>query len=232
MRGLAALLVSMALGGAASAQTPAPPPEPSAAGSAAEPPVAPAEPSPAPAVPGEPAAPAPPPPAPPPPPPPAAEAAPPQPPPPEEPPRPRRYGDRGTSEIGIGLGYSSLYGFGGGASFRYFVVDGVAPGLEGSYISGGSSGLAYGMAVAALRLVPVRTGNIALVLTGRAGRMFMADHVDGWLAGGAGGVIYMFSGGLGLEVGLELMRLLPASFCADLRSCVILRPIVGFRLAF
>src|SRR6185312_9905211 len=59
------------------------------------------------------------------------------------PPRPRRYGDRGTPEIAIGLGYSSVTGFLGAGGFRYFVLDGVAPGVEGTYVSGGDRQSAY-----------------------------------------------------------------------------------------
>src|SRR5262245_23776058 len=101
------------------------------------------------------------------PPPPAAE---PQPPPTVvQPPqrRPRMYGDRGSIEIGGGLGYSAAIGFIGAAAFRYFVIDGVAPGIEATYVSGGSGGVSYGLLLGALRLVPVRVGSFALLLTGR-----------------------------------------------------------------
>src|SRR5687768_532412 len=67
---------------------------------------------------------------------------------PAEPPpqrRPRRYGDRGSADVGLGLGYSTLAGFVAAGSFRYFVLDGVAPGVEATYVSGGSSGAAYGL---------------------------------------------------------------------------------------
>src|SRR6185436_2072112 len=44
--------------------------------------------------------------------------------------RPRRYGDQGMPEIGLGLGYSQAIGVVGAGAFRYFVIDGVAPGFE------------------------------------------------------------------------------------------------------
>src|SRR5262245_57850200 len=76
---------------------------------------------------------------------------------PQAPPRFRRYGDQGSVEIGGGLGYSQLNGLLAALAFRYFVIDGVAPGFEGTYVSGGSGGLSYGLLLGALRLVPVRT---------------------------------------------------------------------------
>ena len=165
-------------------------------------------------------------------------AAPQQPPPPAAPPpaaeaepliRPRRYGDRGSIEIGGGLGYSSLNGLLAAGAFRYFVVDGVAPGFEATYVSGGSGGVSYGLLLGALRLVPVRTGSFALLLTGRAGRMLLGDHPDGWAAGGGAGILILLAPTAGIELGYEALKLLPSSFCADLSSCVIQGPVLGFR---
>lgn len=156
----------------------------------------------------------------------------PVPPPPPPPLLPRRYGDAGTSEIAIGLGYWSGAGFLGAGGFRYFVVDGVAPGLEATYDSGGNRFSAFGMVMGSLRVVPFRTGGFALVLTGRAGRVLLAHHSDGWGAGGGAGVIVFLGANVGLELGYEVLRLLPDSFCADLDGCVIQRPVVGLRLAF
>ena len=147
-----------------------------------------------------------------------------------EPPAPRRYGDRGTSELGIGLGYSSAIGFVGAGAFRHFVIDGVAPGLEASYISGGTRSLSTGLLMAAVRLVPVRTASFALVLTGRGGRVLFGGHEDGWGAGGSAGVLIMLSPAAGIELGYEALRLLPSSVCADLRSCVLHGPVVGIRV--
>ena len=158
-------------------------------------------------------------------------AGPPEPPPPPPPPPARRiYGDRGMPELALGLGYSSTSGFLAAGGFRYFVLDAVAPGVEGSYISGGSDGLAVGMVLGALRVVPLRTASFALVLTGRGGRVFLADHADGWGIGGEVGVIAMLAANVGLEAGYEALWLKPASFCADLRTCVLQGPVLGLRL--
>ena len=143
-----------------------------------------------------------------------------------------RYGDRGTSEIALGLGYSSSSGFLAAGGFRYFLLDGVAPGFEGTYVRGGASVGSYGLALASVRVVPVRAANVALVFTGRAGRMFLADHGDGWAAGLGAGVIIALGGRAGLELGYEFLRLLPASFCADLSTCLLQGPVFGIRLSF
>lgn len=173
------------------------------------------------------------------PPPPAAEqmAPPPAPAPqpePEPPPglRRRRYGDQGMPEIGLGLGYSNAAGFVGAAAFRYFVVDGVAPGVEVTYVSGGNAGQQTGLLMAALRLVPVRTHSFALLLTGRGGRVLLGNHDDGSGVGGGAGVLILFGPTAGIELGYEVLRLTPASFCADLTSCYIQGPVVGFRFGF
>jgi hypothetical protein len=168
----------------------------------------------------------------------ANEAAPPPPaPPPEpvpEPPRlrPRRYGDQGMPEIGLGLGYSQAIGVVGAGAFRYFVIDGVAPGVEATYVSGGTITHQSGLLMAALRLVPVRTGSFALLLTARGGRVLLGDHPDGWGAGGGAGVLILFAPTAGIEIGYEVLRLYPASFCADLSSCYLQGPVVGFRFGF
>jgi hypothetical protein len=146
------------------------------------------------------------------------------------PPAAPRYGDRGTSEIAIGLGYSARAGFLGGGGFRYFVFDRVAPGFEGTYISGGTQGTETGLLLGALRLVPIRTESFALVVTGRAGRVFLADHADGWGAGGAAGILVMLSQGAWVEIGYEVLQLMPQTFCEDLSRCVLHGPVLGIRL--
>lgn len=168
---------------------------------------------------------------------PGAESAPPSPqpaelPPPPPPPVVRRYGDRGTSELAIGAGYSSINGFIGAAGFRHFIVDRLAPGAEVTYLSGGANGARVGLLLADLRLVPVRGRNVALVLTPRAGRVLISDHPDGWAIGASAGVIVFVSPNAGVELGYEMLRLTPASFCADLSTCVLHGPVLGFRFAF
>jgi hypothetical protein len=144
---------------------------------------------------------------------------------------PPRYGDAGTSEIALGLGYSTDTGLLAAGGFRYFVVTGLAPGLETSYFSGGRRASALGLLLLALRVVPVRTDGFALVLTARGGRVLIADHPDGWAAGGSGGVIVALGASAGLEIGYEALRLLPSRFCADLSGCVVHGPVLGLRLA-
>jgi hypothetical protein len=141
----------------------------------------------------------------------------------------RRYGDAGSAEVSLLLGFSSE-GWAAGGGFRYFVVDMLAPGVEASVER--DHGLTQGFTFASLRLVPLRFASAALVLTGRAGRVFLSDHADGWAAGGDLGVLLMLSPQVGLEIGYEVLRLLPDSFCADFVSCVLQRPVLGVRITF
>lgn len=151
--------------------------------------------------------------------------------PPAPPDRPPQYGDAGTSEASLLLGFSSGGGFGLGAGYRYFVVDGVAPGAEASYFH--VDGREQGWLLRSLRLVPVRLSSFALALTGRAGRVLLSDHSDGWAAGGQASLVLASAGGhVGFEVGVDILRLFPASFCADLSTCTLVRPILGLRVIF
>ena len=140
-----------------------------------------------------------------------------------------RYGDTGTSEVSLLLGVSSG-GFAVGAGFRYFVIDAIAPGVEAAFYR--ANGTSQGFTFASLRVVPLRFASVALVATGRGGRVYLSNHSDGWAVGGDLGVIAFFSAHVGLEVGYEVLKLLPASFCADLTSCVLRQPVFGLRVTF
>jgi hypothetical protein len=157
-------------------------------------------------------------------------APPPMAPPPMAPPRRRLYGDAGSMELALALGYTQQSGFLGGGGFRRFVSDGVGPGLEASVQK--SDGLTAGLLLASLKLVPLRGDSAALVITGRGGRILLSDHDDGWGAGLGGGVILFFSSGIGLELGYSILWLRPARFCADLPSCTIEGPELGLRVMF
>jgi hypothetical protein len=150
----------------------------------------------------------------------------------EQPPRLRRYGDQGSIELGAGLAYSSEAGFAAAGSARYFVIDGVAPGVEATFVAGGPSASRYGLLLGALRVVPLRLPAFALALTFRGGRAFLGDHPDGWGIGGAASGMFMLSPTVGVELGYEALRLYPTSFCADLDSCTIRGPIIGVRFGF
>jgi hypothetical protein len=160
-------------------------------------------------------------------------APPPEPAPPPLPaplPEPPLYGHAGMSEVSLALGYSSASGFLGGGGLRYFVVDGIAPGLEASVQTGG--GMTVGQLLGSIRFALVRTRQVAFVVTGRGGRVLLSHHDDGWGAGGGAGVIWFASPHAGLELGYDILWLLPQSFCADLSSCSIQGPEIGLRLGF
>jgi hypothetical protein len=140
-----------------------------------------------------------------------------------------RYGDRGTSELAVAVGYGSD-GLIVGAGFRRFVLDGVAPGAEVTGQFGGDLGTTLILGTA--RLVPLRTGSFALTLTGKGGRVVFLSHQDGWAVGGGAAVILAVGPNAGIELGYEALRLLPGSVCADLTSCVLQGPVIGVRLIF
>jgi hypothetical protein len=140
-----------------------------------------------------------------------------------------RYGNAGTSEVSVLLGFSSgAVAFGGG--FRHFVWEGVAPGLEASVTR--EDGFTQGFTFPSLRVVPFRVAAVALVLTARAGRVFLSNHIDGWAYGGDAGVLIFFSRHAGLELGYEVLKLAPGTFCADLSTCLVQRPVLGVRIVF
>lgn len=144
-------------------------------------------------------------------------------------PEPRFYGDAGTSEVSVQLGFGSNY-FAGGAGLRYFVIDGLAPGFEASYQS--FHGVGQGLVMGSLRLAPLRFGSVLLVATARAGRMFISDHDSGWAVGGDVGLLLLVSPHIAFEVGYGFLKLLPDSFCADLSDCTIYQPTLGLRVTF
>jgi hypothetical protein len=141
----------------------------------------------------------------------------------------RAYGDAGTTELALQLGIGSNY-FAGGAGLRYFIVDGIAPGFEGSYQQ--SHGIGQGLAMASLRLAPLRFGTVVPVATARAGRVFLTDHPSGWAVGGDLGVLILASPHVAFEIGYGFLHLLPASFCADFADCTIYQPTLGLRITF
>jgi hypothetical protein len=150
---------------------------------------------------------------------------------PSVPPPPHRYGDPGSTELALALGYTKQTGFFGGGGYRRFIISGLAPGIEAS-VQRSDGQPTTGLVLASLKLVPARGEMAALIITGRAGRAFMAQHDDGWAAGGSLGVIVFLSPGVGLEIGYSILWLLPDRFCADLVSCRIEGPELGLRVVF
>jgi len=150
--------------------------------------------------------------------------------PPVQPPA-HRYGDPGSTELALALGYTKQTGFFGGGGFRRFIITGVAPGIEAS-VQRSDGQPTTGLVLASLKLVPVRGEMAALIITGRAGRAFIFSHDDGWAAGGSLGAIVFLSPGVGLEVGYSILWLMPERFCADLVSCRVEGPEIGLRVVF
>lgn len=144
-------------------------------------------------------------------------------------PQPFAYGNAGTSELSLQLGFGSG-GFAAGGGFRHFVIQGFAPGIEGSYHR--HDGRSQGLLLGTLRLAPLRVGSVVPVITGRAGRVFMSDHASGWAVGADVGLLLFASPHIAFEVGYGFLRLLPESFCADLSACTLYQPVLGLRVSF
>jgi hypothetical protein len=148
---------------------------------------------------------------------------------------PKRYGDQGTSHFGFALGLGSGsdgFNYAAGLDYGYFVVGGVAPGIE-LQLTGGSGLLTTGLTLGTLRLVPIRTGDFSFFVIGRAGRVFLSGHEDGFGAGGGAGIIFFMSRNFGLQLAYDYLHLFPDSFCADLSSeCALTGLAVGVVAAF
>lgn len=141
------------------------------------------------------------------------------------PPPPKRYGDRGTSRASLILSLgSSGHGvaYAAGGEYGYFVLPRVAPGAE-LLVSGGSGLLTTGLVLGSVQVIPLRAESFALFLTGRAGRVLISSHDDGWAAGGGGGIIFFSSARIGLQASYQALKLFPSSFCAGLGSgnCIL-----------
>ncbi len=139
-----------------------------------------------------------------------------------------RYGDRGQVEVAVMLAAGSG-GLGVGAGGRYFVLSGVAPGVEADVYR--YSGRTFGDVFGTLRLVPLRLQSFALAVTGKAGRFFISNHDSGFGLGGGISALFM-TGNVGFEIGFEILRLLPEKFCMDLQDCTVTRPVLGIRIVF
>jgi hypothetical protein len=146
-----------------------------------------------------------------------------------------RYGDRGSTHLGVILGLgggSGGFHWAGGVDYGYFLLDGVAPGVD-AQVSGGSNLLTTGMMLGTLRLVPLRTEAFSFFVVGRAGRVLLSGHPDGWAAGGGGGLVLFTGGRVGLMIAYDALKLLPDSFCSDLTGgCVVQGVQVGLVAGF
>lgn len=132
---------------------------------------------------------------------------------------PLRYGDAGTMHLafGIGLGVGTFgTSYAGNVAYNYFVVNAVGPGIDVG-ISGGDNLLTVLSTAATLRLLPIRTEAVDVLITPRFGRLFMLEFEDFWAAGATAGVIFWPGGRVGLQLGYRYERLFGGP-CGELRQ--------------
>lgn len=144
-----------------------------------------------------------------------------------EPPRPF---EQGTQQIGLLLGFSSGAGgdsaFSFGASYGYYVLPGLAPGLE--VVATAASKSASTLEVSPfLRYVLYRSYALSPFVVAKAGRLFVGEGLDDLtIVGGGGGIVWFISRNVGLTVSGIYEKYLPDSACGD--ACDAFGLSVGF----
>jgi hypothetical protein len=122
---------------------------------------------------------------------------------------------RGTSMGGLMLGFGTsgdqtVFQF--GASYGYFVVNGLAPGLE--TIVRAASNYPTTLELAPfVRFAPWRHYPVAPILVAKAGRLFVDGLDDLWLAGGGGGLVIFASPHMALTLEYIYVRYFPDTSC-------------------
>jgi len=150
-----------------------------------------------------------------------------------EDPRPFAQGDMEASlALGIGAGGSGTQYVLGGAFF-YYVLPGLAPGVDVT-VQSGSEIDTQTWALIPLKWVLYRSHEFAPYLVVEGGRIFIAGgSPDLWIAG-AGPGFHLFSGGrVGLKAQLVFYQLFPSDRCEGLADgCSGYLPELGLSIAF
>jgi len=132
----------------------------------------------------------------------------------------RRPFEQGELELGLGFGYVS--GGGGSAyllrgAFSYYVLPGLAPGLDVTYQGGDYPGADQTWLLVPVKWVLYRSYDVSPYVIGQGGRIFLHDEGfdDLWIVGGGPGVYLFSSRRLGFFVQGIYYRLYPSDACAD-----------------
>jgi hypothetical protein len=122
---------------------------------------------------------------------------------------------RGTSMGGLvfGLGTSgdqTVFTF--GASYGYFVLNGIAPGLS-TVVTAGTDRPTTVELAPFVRIVPWRHYPVAPLLLVKGGRLFVDGFDDLWEAGGGGGLAIFASPRFALTLEVIYLRYFPDTVC-------------------
>ena len=131
-------------------------------------------------------------------------------------PPPAPFG-RGTSLGGLVFGLGTGGGqtvFTFGASYGYFVLNGIAPGLSTIVTAASNSPTTVELAPF-VRIVPWRHYPVAPILLVKGGRLFVDGFDDLWLAGGGGGLVFFASPHVAFTLEVIYVRYFPDTACTN-----------------
>jgi hypothetical protein len=123
----------------------------------------------------------------------------------------------------LSLGFAAGGGettFAVGFRYGYFVVDGVAPGLE--VVTTLSDRRPNTLELAPfVRLVPWRAYPVSPILIVKAGRLLVEALPDLWLVGGGGGLVWFSSPRVAFTIEAVYVRFLPEDQCSSCNQTTV-----------
>lgn len=142
--------------------------------------------------------------------------------------------EQGDMEIALALGLATgedSYQYAVGGAFAYYVLPGLAPGLDVTF-HGGDQIPNQTWVLVPLKWIVYRSRTFAPYLVAEGGRIFIHEgQPDLWMAGGGPGFYLSFSPRAGAEVQVILYRLFPENQCeGTAEGCTRLLP--GLRISF
>jgi hypothetical protein len=143
----------------------------------------------------------------------------------------RRPFEAGTQQLGLILGIASGGGdtaFSLGGSYGYYVLPGLAPGLQ--VVGTGASKSANTLEVSPyLRYVLYRSWDVSPFVIGKAGRLFVGSGLDDLtILGGGGGIVWFLSQRIGLQLTGLYEVYLPEKSCGTACEQFSLGAGIGF----
>ncbi len=144
------------------------------------------------------------------------------------PPRPfGRHTMNASLALGFGVGDGAAFAL--GASFGYFILDGLEPGLNLDATFGEDRATVVSL-LPYLRWVPWRSYPFSPYLKVQGGRWFITDYPDITVVGGGGGFVYFLNRWAGLQVEAMALHLIPDEGSCPDDTCTI--PSFGLSFGF